>query len=197
MEDRLFIGYCKSDEDTTVLSVMRDGSRGWEVVKTFSGSEAQEIYERLTEERKNSVLDEYIYSNHAFTPDQVELFEKIEKALGYKLFRWQKTYLTIGAFRQYGETTARILRDLLAVNYCPLDLSTARTPMEKIHRNYYRNIQEQLTAAGIPTRTVFYNVADINRYYSKDINRHYGRNTSVVLIDELAAELAKKMEGDR
>ena len=36
----------------------------------------------------------------------------VEKALGYKLFFWQKTYIEKGAFRQYGETTAKILREL-------------------------------------------------------------------------------------
>ena len=165
MEDRLFIGFDKSNKDATVLNVIRDnGSGGFETVKTFTGSEAQEIYERLTEKNVNGVLNKYIYSNHAFTPDQVELFEKIEKALGYKLFRWQKTYLTIGAFRQYGETTAKILRNLLAVNYPPLDLSTTRKAMDKLHRDYYRNIQERLTAAGIPTRTVFYSKRDIINY---------------------------------
>lgn len=148
-----------------------------------------------SEENVNGVLNKHIYSNHAFLPNEVELFEKIEKALGFKLFRWQKTFLTMGSFRQYGETTARILRDLLAVNYRPLDLSTARTPVEKLHRDYYRNIQERLTAAGIPTRTVFYNKRDINRYYGN--NRHYGKNTSVVLIDEMATERAlKEVEGE-
>ena len=193
--DRLVIGFDKSTEDKACLVVMRKKGRGLETVKQFTGSEALEIYERLTEENVNGVLDKYIYSNHAFFPNEVELFERIEKALGFKLFRWQKTFLTMGAFRQYGETTARILRDLLAVNYSPLDLSTARTPIEKLHRDYYRNIQERLTAAGIPTRTVFYNVVDINRYYSN--KRHYGKNTSGVLIDELVAEQAKKMEGNR
>lgn len=165
MEDRLFIGYCKSDEDATVLNVIRDkGSRGWETVKTFTGSEAQELYERLTEKNVNGVLDKYIYSNHAFTPDQVELFEKIEKALGFKLFRWQKTYLITGTFRQYGKTTAKILRNLLAANDPPLDLSTARNVIDRLHRKYYRDIQERLMKAGIPTRTVFYDRLDRIRY---------------------------------
>lgn len=165
MEDRLFIGYDKSDEDTTVLNVIRDnGSRGFETVKTFTGSEAQEIYERLTEKNVNGVLDKYIYSNHAFTPDQVELFEKIEKALGYKLFRWQKTYLITGTFRQYGKTTAKILRNLLAVNDPPLDLSIVRNEIDRLHRRYYRDIQERLMKAGIPTRTVFYDRLDRIRY---------------------------------
>ena len=165
MEDRLFIGFDKSNKDATVLNVIRDnGSGGFETVKTFTGSEAQEIYERLTEKNVNGVLNKYIYSNHAFTPDQVELFEKIEKALGYKLFRWQKTYLIIGVFRQYGKTTAKILRNLLAVNDPPLDLSIVRNEIDRIHRRYYRDIQERLMKAGIPTRTVFYDRLDRIRY---------------------------------
>ena len=186
MEDRLFISFDKSNKDATVLNVIRDnGSGGFETVKTFTGSEAQEIYERLTEKNVNGVLNKYIYSNHAFTPDQVELFEKIEKALGYKLFRWQKTYLITGTFRQYGKTTAKILRNLLAVNDPPLDLSKVRTAVDRLNRGYYENIQERLTAAGIPTRTVFYCERD-KRRYERD-KRHCGKETSVVLIDEMTA----------
>ena len=178
--DRLLIGFDKSNgNDKTCLAVMRKKGRGYEVVKQFTGAEAEELYERLTEENVNGVLNRHIYSNHAFYPKEVELFEKIEKALGYKLFRWQKTYLSIGAFRQYGETTAKILKDLLAVNDPPLDLSIARTEIEKIHKGYYRDIQERLTAAGIPTRTVFYNKRD---------QKHYGRETSVMMIDEIGRE---------
>ena len=165
MEDRLLIGFDKSTEDEAVLSVSRyNGSQGWETVKTFTGSEAIGLYEILTEKNLNGVLDKYIYSNNGFFPDEVKLFESIEKALGFKLFRWQKTYLLKGVFRQYGETTAKILRNLLAVNDPPLNLSTAKNEIDRIHREYYRNIQERLMAVGIPTRTVFYDKLDEMRY---------------------------------
>ena len=128
------------------------------------------------EEQPNGILNKFMYSNHVFMPEDVELFEKIEKALGFKLFRWQKTFIVMGVFRQYGETTAKILRDLLAVKEPPLDLSTPKREIERIHRQYYRDIQERLTAAGIPTRTVF---------YSNREKEHYGRSFSVCVIDEL------------
>lgn len=108
-------------------------------------------------------------------PEEIELFEKIEEILGFKLFRWQKTYLVIGSFRQYGETTAKILRDLLAVKEPPLDLSTPKGAIEHINREYYRELQEKLVAAGIPTRTVFYSQRD---------KRHYGNRCCALFIDE-------------
>lgn len=128
------------------------------------------------EEQPRGVLNRHIYDNGCFTDKEVELFEKIEKALGYKLFKWQKTYLVVGAFRQYGKTTAKILRDLLAVKEPPLDLSTPKNPREDIYRDDCRKIQERLTAAGIPTRTVF---------YSKGQKAHYGKTIRAAFIDDI------------
>ena len=39
-----------------------------------------------------------------------EFLKKVEAALGFKLFIWQKAFIVTGAFRQYGATTAEILR---------------------------------------------------------------------------------------
>lgn len=128
-------------------------------------------------ETEKGILNKHIYSNGGFMPDQIELFEKIEKALGYKLFRWQKTFLIVGSFRQYGETTARILRDLLAVEKQPLDLSSPKNVIERLNREYYRDIQEKLSIAGIPTRTVLYSKRDV---------RHYGKEIKVAVIDEIS-----------
>lgn len=46
-------------------------------------------------------------------PEWNKIFEEVEKALGFKLFHWQKTYVVGVGFRQWGSTTACILRDLL------------------------------------------------------------------------------------
>lgn len=175
-EDRLLIGFDKSTEnDKACLVVMRKEGRGCKIVKQFTGIEATEIYERLTGENGNGVLNKHIYSNDGFIPKEIELFEKIESVLGFKLFKWQKTFLIVGAFRQYGETTAIILRDLLAVKEPPLDLSTPKGAIERINREYYREMQERLTAAGIPTRTVF---------YSEREKKHYGKQITVSFIDD-------------
>lgn len=52
-------------------------------------------------------FNEWIYRT---IPDEGVDFDKIEKALGFKLFIWQKTFITRGVFRQYGETTAICIR---------------------------------------------------------------------------------------
>lgn len=36
-------------------------------------------------------------------PEEHDLISKIEKAMGFKLFLWQKTFIAMNVFRQYGE----------------------------------------------------------------------------------------------
>lgn len=100
----------------------------------------------------------WIYSS-ANPPDSE--FEKtisaVENALGFKLFVWQKTYIENGHFRQMGDTTARILRDLLDVSGEPIDYTRgATTQRQQFYRRELREIKEKLDRAGIPTRTVFF-----------------------------------------
>lgn len=92
-------------------------------------------------------------------------FEKtiraVENALGFKLFVWQKTYIECERFRYMGDTTARILRDLLDVSEKPIDYTRgAATPRQKFYRRELREIKEKLDRAGIPTRTVFFSERD-------------------------------------
>ena len=47
--------------------------------------------------------DGWIYRNPF--PEYEELFKRIEAALGFNLFVWQKSFIVMGHFRQYGETT--------------------------------------------------------------------------------------------
>lgn len=177
MTDRLVIGFDTSAKDKSCLVVMRKEGRGYRVLNEFDGPEAEALYDRLVEKQENDVLSKFMYYNGAFEPDEVELFKKIEKALGFKLFRWQKTFIVMGAFRQYGETTAKCLRELLAVNEPPLDYSKANGFMEVFYREELRAIQEKLTLAGIPTRKVF---------YSREDKRRDGLNSGMVFVDELA-----------
>lgn len=90
-----------------------------------------------------------------------KLFEAVEKALGFKLFIWQKAYIAHGEFRRYGATTAEILRDLLNVSKPPLDYS--RPPvnnMARFYRDETREIKRKLYDSGIPTRPVFFSLSD-------------------------------------
>jgi len=90
-------------------------------------------------------------------PDLENTLAAVEKALGFKLFIWQKTFIATGIFRRYGETTAKILRELLLVEAPPLDYTTknqSRSHREVIYRKELLEIKEKLDAAGVPTREV-------------------------------------------
>lgn len=107
--------------------------------------------------------DNWIYRNPY--PEHEELFKRIEAALGFKLFVWQKTFIVMGTFRQYGETTAMILRELLKTDATPLNYTKKTTSrMENFYRRELREIQEMLKNAGIKTRVVFWSEADKRRY---------------------------------
>lgn len=98
-----------------------------------------------------------------------EFFKKVEEALGFKLFIWQKAFIVTGAFRQYGETTAEILRELLDIKAEPLDYT--RPPENarvRFYRDELREIQKKLQKAGIETRQVFWNEKERRNYYWKN-----------------------------
>lgn len=111
----------------------------------------------------NGKDDKWIYRNPF--PEYEELFKNIEAALGFKLFVWQKIFVVMGTSRQYGETTARILRDLLNTEAVPLDYTKrAKSRIDDFYRQELRGIQERLQNTGIKTRVVFWSVADKKRY---------------------------------
>lgn len=99
-------------------------------------------------------LEDMLYSG-AFMPEHEILFEKIETALGFKLFFWQKTFIIYGTFRRFGKTTAECIRDLVRTDLPPIDFTRyPRTPMEDFYRKEMVEIQKKLSAAGIKTRTI-------------------------------------------
>lgn len=101
-------------------------------------------------------------------PEWDDLFEKIEKALGFKLFYWQKTYILGKGQRRSGETTAIILQELLKTEATPIDCSRpASSHRCKILRTDLLRIKEKLTKAGIKTREVWLNKADKDEWYKK------------------------------
>lgn len=95
-------------------------------------------------------------------------FDAIEKALGFRLFSWQKEYIELGcsyAGRRTGKTTAEILHQLLSVDEEPIDFSRpAPSKRIAINRQYYRDIWEKLRDARIPMRPVFWNKKDKEEY---------------------------------
>lgn len=101
-------------------------------------------------------------------PEWDDLFEKIEKALGFKLFYWQKTYILGKGQRRSGETTAIILQELLKTEVTPIDYSRpASSHRGKNLRTDLLRIKEKLTKAGIKTREVWLNKADKGEWYKK------------------------------
>lgn len=119
--------------------------------------------------------DNYGYSN----------FEKVEEALGIKLFAWQKNYILTGIFRRSGKTLAICLRELLAVDNDPLDFTVMPVNYrQRVERDEFRRIQEKLCKAGIPTRAVFWNKRDRDNYY-KTHNEENELNCQCNVIREL------------
>lgn len=88
---------------------------------------------------------------HNIIPEDYELMQRIEKALGFRLFTWQKTYITRGTFRQYGKTTAEILRRLIKSEEPLIVPKRFRNPTEKFEFKEALLIYEKLKAAGIST----------------------------------------------
>ena len=107
------------------------------------------------------------YKDEYFNPQDQAMFEAVENALGFKLFFWQKSYILTGIFRQYGATTAMILRDLLDRDSQPIDYTHApRSNREVIYREELKKIQYRLSVAGIPTRQVLWSEKEKQEYFT-------------------------------
>ena len=119
-------------------------------------------------------------------------FDAVEKAMGFRLFSWQKEYIVLGcgyADRRTGKTTALILHHLLNVDGKPIDFSRQATSKRiSIFRKDFRYICEKLNAAGIKTRPVFWSIEDKKKYEKehmskKKINLDAHRKASVLFCD--------------
>lgn len=109
-----------------------------------------------------------IYQDEYFGPQAKEMFEKIENALGFKLFFWQKAYIITGNFRHYGATMAEILKLLTDTEKEPIDYSRpAKSNTEKVFRDELKEIQYRLAASGIKTRAVFWNQEQKRKFYDQ------------------------------
>ena len=109
-----------------------------------------------------------IYLDDFFKSQEQELFAAVEKALGFKLYFWQKFFILNGNFRRFGKTTAEILRDLInPYDSSPVDFTrTPHSQQEAFYRDELRKIQQRLIACGIQTRPVFWSHKDIKEYYA-------------------------------
>lgn len=108
-----------------------------------------------------------IYREDYFPTPERELFAAVEKALGFKLFFWQKIFILRGEFRQYGATTARILRDLIGPSLAPIEfINPPQNQREVFYRHQLRKIQVRLIECGISTNPVFWSHKDRMEYYA-------------------------------
>ena len=105
-------------------------------------------------------IEEMIY-NVTFRPEKEKLLSDIEKALGFKLFVWQKTFILGGGYRRYGATAAECIRELILVEKGPIDCSRApKSARGGIYREELRRIQERLIQAGVNVRPIFWSEKD-------------------------------------
>lgn len=132
-------------------------------------------------------IEKMLYMDLGY-PSVDDFIKKIEAALGFKLFFWQKTYIFMGKFRHAGMTTAEILRELLALNKGPIDFTKKpMSPMEAIYRKELERIKSKLTAAGIETRPVVYIKKDMNEFIRpmRSNDSMDGFRANVCIVDEM------------
>lgn len=109
------------------------------------------IDETTTEVKGAEETAGFIYNDLPFS--EID-YDKIEKALGFKLFIWQKTYIERGEYRQSGRTTAVALRTLLTDIEKPLELQRPRSARGKIEQQQLIDIYKKLQAANVPCRKI-------------------------------------------
>lgn len=81
-------------------------------------------------------------------------YEKVEAALGFKLFIWQKAFIERGEYRRSGRTTAQILRELLTDTEQELVLQKPHSIREEIEQHQLLEIYKKLKENGIKCKTV-------------------------------------------
>lgn len=112
-------------------------------------------------------VSKWFYRPHYTTPELDKKIEDVEKALGFKLFIWQKTYIEYGVFRQYGETTAKILRLLITPGKIVDFTEQPRGDRERFFRKELLEVKAKLNAAGVQTNEVYTNKKDLYRARAK------------------------------
>ena len=85
---------------------------------------------------------------HMPYPGHEELFQKIEKALGFKLFTWQKSFLITGEYRRIGDTTARSIKQLLEDKEINLQIPP-RNARQRFEQQELLRIYDMLKPTGL------------------------------------------------
>lgn len=108
----------------------------------------------LISQKGSNTLPEWIYSP-VNDPKWDDLFEQIERALGFKLFIWQKTYIMGIGFRRSGQTTAEILRLLVGNTVLPyIRLERPKSKQEDLKQKELIKIKEKLDSKGVISRNI-------------------------------------------
>lgn len=118
----------------------------------------------VEELREAKQIHQIAYHFDAFLQKDKEIFEKIEKALGFRLYSWQKSYIYTGHFRRIGSSTAECLKRLL-FNDTPIDFSEKpRSMKEDCERSSMIRIYNTLQEAGIKTNPILRNRKEKESY---------------------------------
>lgn len=128
------------------------------------------VYEN---EKKKTEDFEQIYHS-PFERDSWVDFDAVEKALGFRLFGYQKSYILHQGFRQMGRTTAEILRMLFDKDQYDNPIDFSYPPINTqgaIFRQQFRDIWEKLHDVGIEMRPVFWRREDKNNYEINNMNK--------------------------
>lgn len=110
----------------------------------------------------------WIYQN-GFTDRTTQRRNLIKRLKMWKR-RWgsnclygKKTYIEYGVFRQYGETTAKILRLLITPGKIVDFTEQPRGDRERFFRKELLEVKAKLNAAGVQTNEVYTNKKDLYR----------------------------------
>lgn len=166
------VHHSKFGSDYSAVECMSCRAVGEEFSKNYlysSDEQAIESWNRRVSENDNIKQPSWMYDIPFYAPEYNELFEKVEKALCFKLFTWQKTYIINEEYRRSGRTTAEILRKLLVnehnnslnVDDCYIDFSFPYVnEYEKWFRREVVRIKRILDEHGVKTKPIVTNSVD-------------------------------------
>lgn len=154
-------------------------------------------YDKAIEALKEQEKYSWIF-NYSDTLEKHD-WNAIEKALGYKLFVWQKLWIDdvceVYGQRRTGKTVAEALKLLLTgVEKKPMDFSIMTSnPQNRIFKDTVFDMRQRLDEAGIKTRPVFFSVAEKREYYQKQEEKRMAfLNTVNSCIYEMIDKLIKE-----
>lgn len=136
--------------------------KGARVIREVTERYLEDVESGQQEDERRYMTDVY----RSTSSKHEELYKQIEKALGFKLFYWQKTYIETGCFRQAGITTAKIIKQLLDVDAGIMNLSTEKDCRYyadgeyrmhwAIYKQEVKRIYEKLLQNKLPVRKVIF-----------------------------------------